>query len=219
MMKALYHFLPAKKINMFLKKPDSDNFKIDEDPRSLFSRFSVKSDDLAGIYKKKYDEGYNKGKEEGTAEGKSSAEIALKEEYNKAFENIASSVKKLDLLYDNYLTMINSLEEGLPDLIAAVSESLIHDKFDKDDGTIIKDTIQEIVRKLNSKFVVYVSEDDKEKISLPKSFDVKSDKELKVGDIVIDWKFGKIDGRIKTRIRNIEDQIRGIKLEEFIKNN
>ncbi len=204
---------------MFLKKQDSDNFKIDEDPRSLFSRFSVESDDLAGIYKKKYDEGYNKGKEEGTAEGKSSAEIASRERYNKAFENIASSVRKLDFLYDSYLTMINSLEEGLPDLIAAVSESLIQGKLDKDDGTIIKEAIQKIVKKINSKFVIYVSEDDKEKISLPKSFDVKSDKELKIGDIVIDWKFGKIDGRIKTRIRNIEDQIRGIKLEEFIKNN
>ncbi len=204
---------------MSLKKLDSYDLKTNEDANSLFSRLSGKSEGLADIYKKKYDEGYNKGREDGIATGENSAESTLKGLYDKAFGNIDSSVKKLDLLYDNYMTIINSLEEGLPDLIAAVSENLIYEKLDKDDGTIIKKVVDKIVEKINSKFVVYASEDDKKKMSFSESFDIKSDKELKIGDIVIDWKYGKIDGRIKTRIKNIENQIKGIKLEEFIKKN
>jgi len=206
----------VKKMRIFLKKPDNRHCRVDNDPHSIFSNSEGISDEETDI---RYKKGYIKGKEEGTTGGKKYAEDFLNKKYEKAYKKIDDSVKRLEDIHQGYLKMVNALQAELPKLINAILERLIARELGKDDGTIIKNIIKEMSKRINSDFVIHVSEHDKKYLESNSSVKIKTDKTLKLGDVILDWKYGQVDGRIETKIRNIEDWINGIDLEHFIKKN
>ncbi|GEM_PF-2843408 len=199
-------------MSIFLKKPDGCNCVVDNDPRSVFNDLSKKNitEDL------NYQKGYIKGKEDGVKLGRKSAEEKLKSDYENAFKNIEESVEKLNRAYKGYLDIIKALQSNLPKLIIAVAEKLIEHKLSEDDGAIVKSIIERLSEKITSEFVVYVSENDKERLSVDNFVSIKANKTLKPGEVVLDWKQGHVDGRFETKIKNLKEWIEGINLEEFI---
>ncbi len=202
-------------MRIFLKKLDNHHCMVDNDPHSIFNNSEGSSDEMDVRYKK----GYIKGREEGTAAGKKHAEEILNSKYEEAYKKIDDSVRRLEDIHQGYFKMVNALQTELPKLIAAILEKLIEKKLSEDDGTIIKNIIEEMSRKINSDFAIHVSEHDKKYLEENGSIKIKTDKTLKLGDVILDWKYGQVDGRIETKIKNIEDWINGIDLEHFIKKN
>ncbi len=203
-------------MRIFLKKPDNHHCRVDNDPHSIFSNSEGISDEETDI---RYKKGYIKGKEEGTAIGKKYAEELLNRKYEKAYKNIDDSVRRLEDIHQGYIKMVNALQAELPKLIDAILERLIARELSEDGGTIVKNIIKEMSKKISSDFVVHVSEYDKKYLENNSSIKIKTDKTLKLGDVILDWKYGQVDGRIETKIKNIEDWINGIDLEHFIKKN
>ena len=157
---------------------------------------------------------YSEGLEKANSDAKSILENANVE----AERIVAESIAIKQNVTNDYKNIIDSMEKDIVDLVLEVAEKVIAKEIEKPDYII--GLVSEAVEKAASKkdTIVKVSEEDydfivsnKDKILLNVEgfgeVEILKETSLEKGSCIVETKFGIIDGSLKTRMKQVEQEV------------